>query len=201
MKNNTINILNDFPLSWQTGSSTDGINADMIKSLSESEPAITQDEFTTLLSSHSEFLAEGGAGGTWQTFVVGGIVFGIYQGAIAKAGNQMGLKHKHNEQINMKEVQMPYTNGVGMLCKNADFSKANLSGSLFTDSDFEYSIFEEANLEGVDFSRSNLQNCNFKNANLAGADFENCDCTGADFRGAVLTNSRFPCAKLDYILR
>jgi len=195
------NLTAIFPLSDSEGSPTNGINSELIKELSMSENAITSDELQIICNEHDLFLQNGGIGGSWQTILVSGLVIGVYFGANSTVGKQAALNGKRIENVMIKPLKLPYTNGVGLICKNQNLCNSDFHKSLFTDCIFENSCFENANLQGVDFSRSNLRNCSFKNADLSFADFENCDCTGTDFRGAKLHDSRFPGAILLNILR
>jgi hypothetical protein len=190
-----------FPLCTEEGSSTDTINNELIFSMAESSSPVTKSELEKLISDHNRFLADGGAGGTWQTMLVGGLVIGVYYGASASEGEQAQLAGKILSDLNLKNITIPYSNGIGMICRKQNFFQSNLRNSLFTDCFFEGTCFEEANLSGCDFSRSKMTGCSFKNADLTGVDFENCDLTGSDFRGAKLSGSRFPGAIIKNINR
>lgn len=186
-----------FPLSDSKGNSTSQLNTSFIQQIAFSSKPLTKTQFNAMLKKHHLFLASGGAGGTWQTVHVSGLVLGIYTGTKHQEGEQASFDRKHiPSRLDIIGKDLPFANFCGCHAKRVDFSEADLSYSLFTDSNLEQCIFADSNLAGVDFSRANLKNASFMNANLQGADFENCDLTGADFTGALLEGSRFPGAIL-----
>ncbi len=186
-----------FPMSDAPGASVAGLKTLQMQQNAELRPPMKGSELKGILEKHHRFLSTGGAGGKWETVHVSGLVLGIYTGAKAREGEQANLDRKHiPDTLELTGIPLPFANFCGCFAKGVDFSEADLSSSLFTDSMLENSNFGEANLDGVDFSRANLRNACFMNANLTGTDFENCDLTGADFTGAILTDSRFPGADL-----
>jgi uncharacterized protein YjbI with pentapeptide repeats len=162
-------------------------------------------DFQTTLAAHQEFIGSGGAGGRWETVVTdanleSGIVFGIYLGAAASAGEQADLGHQRLEGLDLKGVSLPYADLTGCVCMHQDLAGADLRGSLCIDADFTGSSFANARLARCDFSRSELAGCNFRGADLTNADFENANLTGADLRGAKLASTRFTDAVLERAL-
>lgn len=177
----------------KAGSSTASLNTTLMQQISFGSKPLTITQLRAMIKNHHLFLGSGGAGGTWQTVHVSGLVLGIYSGPKHKEGEQANFDRKHIPvRLDLVDVDLPFGNFCGCYAKRVDFSESNLSNSLFTDAVLEEAIFADANLSSVDFSRANLKNASFMNANLMGADFENCDLTGADFRGANLEGSRFP---------
>lgn len=194
------NIARLFPESSNPGNDITNINSSLMVILAEGSSPISSKEWQEILEDHQQFLETGGSGGNWETYLTdGGLVFGVYLGATGKEGEQAHLEHKNLEGQNLRNLQLPYANLLGVLCKNQDLSGANLSYCLLTDSVFDNTNFEGANLDGADFSRSSLRNCNFRKAILKKVDFENCDLSGSDFTGASLEGSRFPGAKLENV--
>jgi hypothetical protein len=194
-------LVEEFPLCAEDGSSSETINNVLILSMAESSTPISKKEFSKMIEAHNLFLLSGGVGGTWQTLLVSGLVIGVYFGVNAKEGEQAQLAGKILKDLDLKNKSLAFINGIGMICRKQNFFKSDLKNGLYTDSYFEGSCFEEANLSGCDFSRSKMTACSFKNADLSCVDFENCDLSGSDFRGANLTGSRFPGAILNNILR
>jgi uncharacterized protein YjbI with pentapeptide repeats len=175
----------------------------MMAALVDEEP-LAADEFAQIVAQHREFIASGGGGGSWQTFVTQdntetGIVLGVYVGQenAEAAGAQAKLSHKRLDGLDLRGVELPFADLCGVSCRGQDLRGANLSGSLITDADFVGSKFQEADLAGADFSRTDLTGCDFRKANLAGADMENADLSGADLRGANVKGARFTGAKME----
>ncbi len=186
-----------FPLSDKPGSSTAGLQTAMMQQMAETSKPITKSQFQKITEEHHKFLASGGAGGKWQTVQVSGLVIGIYSGVKFEEGEQAVFDRKHiPASLDLSDTALPFSNFCGCFAKGVDFSGADLSRSLFTDSMLAGTLFAEARLNACDFSRANLQGANFVNADLRDADFENCDLTGADFTGALLEGSKFPGAIL-----
>jgi len=158
-------------------------NYGMMKIMRESATQISSDEWKTTLADHAAFIAGGGGGGKWQTVNIGegpaGLVMGVYLGAKSEQGKQASVSQKNLEGLDLKGVELPYANVVGVKCCKKDFEGANLEGSLFTDSDFTGTSFKNANLSKADFSRSVMVDCDFTGSNVTGTDFENVDLTGA----------------------
>ena len=154
--------------------------------------------FATILEQHREFIASGGGGGRWLTLVTEddpatGLIMGLYEGEQNKdaKGAQANLEHKRLDGLDLRGVQLPYANLLGVSARAQNFKSANLAGSLATDADFTGANFEGANLSGADFSRSELSGCNFRGANLANTDFQNADLSAADLSEANTIGTSF----------
>jgi Pentapeptide repeats (8 copies) len=165
---------------------------------------LAADEFAKIVAQHRKFIASGGGGGCWHTFVTEGdaetgVVLGVYVGQEndEATGVQAELSHKRLDGLDLRGVELPFADLCGVSCRGQDLRGANLSGSLITDADFAGSNFQKADLSGADFSRTDLTGCDFRKANLSGTDFENADLSGADLRGANVKGTRFPGAKMD----
>jgi uncharacterized protein YjbI with pentapeptide repeats len=161
------------------------------------ETPIPEEVFALIRAQHREFIASGGGGGHWETFVTSGgtetgIVLGVYVGQQNQeaTGAQAQLSHKRLEGLDLRGLELPYADLCGVSCRAQDLSGANLAGSLVTDSDFEGSSLRGANLAGADFSRANLRGCDLREADLTRTDLENADLTGADLRDAKLNKTR-----------
>lgn len=191
-----------FPLANQPGAATTGINTKGMQDRALNAAPVTQAELEQMLREHSEFLVSGGAGGSWQTLMLGGMIIGAYKGGNNSRGKQAIFDMKFfPQELDLQELQLPYSSWCGAWLKYQNFSDSDLEGALLTDAMLEKTIFADCNLKGVDFSRANLKAVSFMNANLQGADFENCDLTDADFRGANLDGARFPGAVLKHVKR
>lgn len=171
------------------------------------EHPLTEAEFAAIQARHREFIASGGGGGRWETFVTPGgtetgIVLGVYVGQrnAAAAGEQAQLAHKRLDGLDLRGAELPYADLCGVSCRAQDLSGANLAGSLATDADFEGTSFRGANLAGADFSRANLRGCDLRDANLTRTDFENADLTDVDLRGATLDQTRLHGALMPGVL-
>jgi hypothetical protein len=168
----------------------------MMVELRENAKPMTQEEFDKKLEEHYKFMNSGGAGGRWETLVTEGgietgVVFGVYVGPKGTEGEQLNVSHSNLEQLNLENIFLAYADLVGILCRNQNFKKTDLTGSLFIDSDFTGTSFEGADLSKADFSRSKMINCNFSKANLTNTDMEDVDLTGSDLRSAILDDTRF----------
>ncbi|MCH2044447.1 MAG: pentapeptide repeat-containing protein [Saprospiraceae bacterium] len=198
----TLVFIQDFPLADQPGSPTDHIHTNRMQDRAKGVVALQQTEMHEIIRKHILFLNSGGIGGRWQMISLRNFVCGIYQGAQGTQGEQAILDMQHlPHELDLLELQLPYSSWCGVHARYQDFSDADLTGSLFSDAMLEKTIFADANLQNVDFSRASLRGASFMNANLRGADFENADLTDADFRGAILEGARFPGATLKRILR
>jgi uncharacterized protein YjbI with pentapeptide repeats len=196
MQNDANFFLKTFPLSNQKGA-----DKSEMQQIAQQKTPLSEQEIKEIIQQHHQFLSTGGAGGTWQTLQLQGMVIGIYVGADANAGTQAVLEKRHiSDVIDLQEIVLPFANFCGVYCRNQDFSEADLSHCLFTDAYLENTIFADTKLQNSDFSRANLRNVSFMNADLRNADFENCDLTKADFRGALLEGAKFPGAKLKGII-
>lgn len=190
-----------FPLSDQKGGSTNGINKKRISSLAKSSKPISKKELEKIIEKHFNFLSAGGAGGEWQTILVGDMVVGLYNSPmIVSDGEQANFERVNLRKIELNGKEIPFANFCSVYKENGDFKNANLNYCLFTDAHLEGADFQNANLQKTDFSRANLCGANFQNANLKGVDFENCDLRGADFRNTKLNDTRFPGANLEGVL-
>ena len=150
---------------------------------------ISQEGFDKILEDHDTFLLQGGAGGTWDTFYIKNLIFGVYLKPKPNQGTQAKLCFNNLAEIELKNISIPYADCSAILCENKDWSGADLEGSLFIDSILNHCSFENADLYGADFSRSDMKNCNFQGASLIKTDFENCDLSGANFKGAQIDAS------------
>ena len=190
-----------FPLSDQKGRSCAGINKKRITELAKKSKPVSDKQLEQMIEKHFDFLSNGGAGGKWQTLLVKGMVVGIYDlPLIVKDGEQATFERANLRKVQLANKEIPFANFCGVYKKNGDFSNANLSYCLFTDSFLVGADFSGADLKNTDFSRADLRGARFQNANLHGADFENCDLTGADFRNTKLNETRFPGARLEGVL-
>jgi hypothetical protein len=183
------------------------IRYNMMRLLVEKNP-LSAEEFAQIVKQHQEFIASGGGGGRWQTFVTPGdtetgVVLGVYTDQPNKdtAGAQAQLEYKRLDGLDLRGIALPYANLCGVSCREQDLRGANLEGSLITDSDFSGSNFQKANLRSADFSRADLMNCDFRDADLSNTDFENADLTGSDMRGASIVGARFTNAVMDGVLQ
>lgn len=198
----TLIFVQEFPLADQAGSSSTSIDTKGMQHRAQRSTALTQEEVEEIMHEHFEFLNSGGIGGRWQSMLIKNIVFGVYLGTKSERGRQAILDmRKIPQNVDLQELQLPYSSWCGVYARYQDFSDADLTGSLMTDANLEKTIFVDANLENVDFSRANLRGTSFMNANLRGVDFENCDLTDSDFRGALLEGTRFPGAILKGVQR
>ena len=194
--------IQDFSMVMQPGADCTGIQTGLMINMAQSGDELDEQDLQELLEEHQAFFKSGGMGGTWETYVVGGIVFGLYNHSASTQGEQLNLNLKNIARFKRLPIlEIPFAYMIGLYAPGFDFSRCDLSGSCMTDSQLEGSNFESANLERVDFSRAILKGANFQNAMLAGADFENCDLKGADFRGAVLRDARFPGANINGVWR
>lgn len=194
-------FLKTFPLSNQKGADKSAIKTQKMQQIAQQKTPLSEQEIKEIIQQHHQFLSTGGAGGTWQTLQLQGMVIGIYIGADANAGTQAILEKRHiSDTIDLQEIVLPFANFCGVYCRNQDFSEANLSYCLFTDAYLENTIFADTKLQNSDFSRANLRNVSFMNADLRNADFENCDLTKADFSGALLEGAKFPGAILKGVI-
>jgi uncharacterized protein YjbI with pentapeptide repeats len=190
-----------FPLSGQKGQSTNGINKRRIISIAKNSMPVLRSDLERILEKHFDFLFAGGAGGAWQTILVGGLVVGLYNvPLIVKEGEQASFERANLIKIELSDKEIPFANFCSVYNEKGDFSNANFSYCLFTDSFLEGADFHGSNLQNTDFSRASLRDANFQNANLQGVDFENCDLTGADFRNTEIKTARFPGANLEGVL-
>lgn len=165
-------------------------------------PPLSQEEFLEIMAQHDLFLEHGGAGGSWQTFFINNLIFGVYQSPGNKKipGKQAKLGFHKLQGLPLRGVSLPYADCAAILSEGQNWEGADLEGSLFIDSILQGSSFRGADLWGVDFSRSDLQNCDFREARLQKVDFQDCNLSGSDFRGAVLdANTQFKDAILDQV--
>ena len=169
---------------------------EMMSLLVDTDP-LPRAQLEAILAAHAAFIAAGGGGGRWETFVTSGgfelgVVLGVYvrTGEKVTEGSQADLTHKRLEGLDLTGVELPYANCCGAWCQNQDMSGANLQGSLWVDSDLSGSVLRGANLSGADISRSQLVGCDLRDANLTGADLENADLRNADLSGALLDGAR-----------
>lgn len=190
-----------FPFSDLPGSSISHINRNRMNSLAKSKRPIDTLQLDKILNQHLLFLEHGGAGGTWLTVVINGIVTGIYNGPQVGRGKQAQLEHNHfGSSCTLKKRSLPFSNCCGIYAPELQCQHVNLSHSLLTDTDLSCANFKNAQLKKVDFSRSVLTGVDFRGADLRYADFEHCDLRTANFRGANLHGARFPGVKLEGVL-
>lgn len=190
-----------FPLSNQSGQPTNGIDKKRITGLAKAATPLLPGQLEKIVEKHFDFLFAGGAGGEWQTILVGGLVVGMYKvPEVLKAGEQANFERANLSKTDLANREIPFANFCGVFKENGDFSNADLSYCLFTDAFLEGGDFHGTNLQNTDFSRANLRGANFQYANLKGVDFENCDLQGADFRNTKLSETRFPGANLQGVL-
>lgn len=156
------------------------------------------EEFAQIIEEHAQFLASGGGGGGWSTFVtpggtVAGLVLGVYVGpsGATPAGKQAVLDHHRLDGLDLAGAQLPFASLCGVSCRGQNLDGANLHGALLVDSDFTGSSFRGADLRGADLSRCDLVGCDFRDCDLRQADLENANVSGADMTGAKVTRARF----------
>ncbi len=190
-----------FPHSWEPGAPVQGINYQRIRQMAASNSAVSTVALERMIEDHHCFLSEGGAGGQWQTLLLGGLVVAIYEKEGKNSNQQFSLEYRRLEAgVSLAQRALPFSNCCAALLENLPAQEAILSHSLFTDALLIKAHFERAQLQNVDFSRADLRQACFSQADLSGADFENCDLRGADFRGARIVGARFPGAQLDGVL-
>src|SRR5262249_13193668 len=133
--------------------------------------------FAEILEQHRQFIASGGGGGRWETYVThddreSALIIGVYmdQERTETEGEQAQLQHNRLDGLDLRGVELPYANMCGVSCRGQDLSDAHIEGSLVTDSDFSNSCFRGARLAKTDFSRSKLTNCDFREADLSYTD-------------------------------
>jgi len=185
-----------FPLSSEPGASVSNINSSMMRSLTESNELLQQENFEEIINEHKKFIEAGGMGGKWQTFVTSGLVLGVYFGVTVSNGKQADFFHKKFTGLDLKNRNYSASNFIASIGEGVDISYSQMENCIFTDAFWKIANFENCNLKGTDFSRSDLSGCNFRYCNLENTDFENCNLENADFTGAILTGSRFPGAIL-----
>jgi uncharacterized protein YjbI with pentapeptide repeats len=173
------------------------------KLVQEAKP-IDEKIFDEKCLQHLKFLEKGGAGGHWDTFYITDLIFGTYRHeGDAPKDLQASFVFFNLSDMRLSGMRLPYSNCATIHCQAADWSHADLEGTLFIDSILNSCSFEYADLTSADFSRSEMKYCSFRGANLHNTDFENCDLTGADFefahidettkfKGANLTNAKMP---------
>ncbi len=164
------------------------IDYKLMFAIAEDTP-LSQGELDAIAKTHAAFIASGGGGGTWETFVTSGMVFALYCGP---AGNEAELRYKKIEGIALRGLVLPYSEWIGSLCRGQDLTGADLTGSVLVDADFTGTSFRDAKLSRTDFSRSKLVGCDFSGADLSRADLENADLSYADLRGARLDGIKTP---------
>lgn len=191
-----------FSGSHKKGANSHHLKTEQMQAKAVASPAITPEDLQAITQSHHEFLRSGGIGGKWQSYHLGGLVFGIYINpnpsknsskgvqALLERRNFSGTPDQPND-LNTKYLELPFANLCGCYAKAQDFEGADISHSFVTDAMLQGASFEQAQLQYCDFSRSNLRNVNFRNAQLHYCDFENCDLSNADFTGATWDNARF----------
>ena len=161
-------------------------------------------KFEEICLRHMKFLETGGAGGSWKTYYINELIYGAYQHeGSPNTDLQASFFFYDLSVMPLSGIRLQYSNCATILCQAADWSHADLEGTLFIDSILNSCSFEYADLYAADFSRSEMKYCNFRGANLHKADFEDCDLTGADFenariddttnfKGAILVNAKMP---------
>lgn len=181
-------------------SSERGMDHGLIRSLTASADAMSDEEWAETLDKHASFLAAGGAGGSWTPLSAGGLPMCIYHGKEVADGEQAVFRLKRLDGRDASEVDLSWSDLSGASFVGARFAEANLAQSMAMDSVMDECDFSGANLSGADFSGTSLRGANFRKANLSGADMEATDLTGADFTGAILEGARFPGAILDGVV-
>ena len=190
-------IADYFPFCTHQGADSSMINTARIRQLALNNTPLSTQRIRSIIENHLAFLQNGGAGGKWKTIHVKGIVLALYFGGEVSKGEQANFELQQLPNgINLEEVILPFANFCSSKIEQANFYKADLAYSIFTDVAAKNINFREANLAYVDFTRANLEDADFSNANLVGADFENCHLKGANFKGANLSGTRFPGANL-----
>ncbi len=191
-------IISDyFPFCTQQGTDSSMINKSRIQQLILQKAPLPNHHIKTIIQQHLIFLQNGGAGGTWKTIHLKGIVLALYFGEEVNRGMQANFELQQlPNDVDLQEVMLPFANFCSSKIEQINFHAADLAYSIFTDVMAQNANFSKANLAYVDFTRGDLENANFANANLVGADFENCNLKGANFKGANLSKTRFPGADL-----
>lgn len=95
---------------------------------------------------------------------------------------------------------------IGIVARDADFTKATLANQTIQEGNFEGATFSEASLSGTTFMNVSLRDARFPNAHAAGlkvlggslegASFKNADLYSATFEGVDLTQTSFEGARL-----
>lgn len=178
------------------------INLDLVRSLCESNPPLTEAELANMVAEHELFISIDGGTGTWSHNSVANLPLTLYLNRKETEAKQMFLRNKIIAVgTSLAGQKLQYANLTGACCEEIELSNACLEGSVLTDGLWSRTIFDGADLRGTDFSGSQLRGASFVGANLSNADFQQSDCTGADFSGAILKNSRWGSAILDDIIR
>ncbi|MEM1319270.1 MAG: pentapeptide repeat-containing protein [Bacteroidota bacterium] len=187
-----------FPQADEPGAALPNINLRQLRQIAVATLPPTPQELSQCIIAHHQFLNSGGAGGSWKTLLVNGLVLGFYSGAEGRRGKQASFEHRCLTGLTgLAGQQLPYANCCGTLAEGLDATAADLSYCLFSDAWLPKATFDEALLRQSDFSRAHLVGASFAGADLRRADFENCDLRGADFSGALLAGARFPGANLE----
>jgi len=190
-----------FPLSDQVGSDISLINSTLLQQIAQSDPPLKKEELEQMIKDHLIFLMSGGAGGSWKTILIKGLVLGIYKGPEGKEGKQASFEKRHLKQdLELSSLELPFSNFCAAFAPQVSFFNSDLSHCLFTDAHLEEAVFKKSNLHKSDFSRANLAGASFADSDCSDVDFENCNLIGADFRGARLNGARFPGAQLDQVI-
>lgn len=190
-------ISNYFPFSTYPGTDRSMINPSRIQQLILLKPPLSKKYIAKAIQQHLIFLQQGGAGGTWKTIHLKGIVIALYLGEEVTLGKQATFELQQLPiGLDLSEAMLPFANFCSSKIEQVNFQNANVSYSIFTDAIAKDVNFSNANLAYADFSRGDFENANFENANLIGADFENCNLKGANFKGTQLDNAKFPGAIL-----
>jgi uncharacterized protein YjbI with pentapeptide repeats len=188
----------NFPLSNLPGSNIRHIDQQKMHQLVKSKKPLTPAQVSELIVKHLIFLESGGAGGSWTTLVIDGIVTGIYNFKGTHKGRQAEFEHYQlNRECSLEGQLLSFANCCGLYAPALEAPSVDLSYSLMTDSFLPDANFQGGLLKRADFSRAVLTNVDFRDADLRYADFENCNLSGANFRGARLEGTRFPGAILE----
>jgi len=128
--NNTIqnNLKDHFPLSNQKGRDRTTINLSLIRQQALKKQPLPSNHISKLISEHHKFLRSGGAGGKWKTILLKGLVFGIYDGVEARAGNQANFEYAHIlSDCIFDNLALPFSNWCGAFAENFNASGIELS--------------------------------------------------------------------------
>jgi len=104
------------------------------------------------------------------------------------------LREANLSRANLSGSKLTKVDFRGSSLSGADLTGADLTGANLSTTDLSSANFSNANLKGAILSSSDLNSANFSNANLKGATLSNSDLrranfVGANLEGAILENS------------
>ena len=105
-------------------------------------------------------------------------------------------REKSYTGLNLKDVNLSYTDLREVNLKGADLSGADLNGVNFKGADLNDANLSRANLSGVDLSRANLSEVNLSGLNLSRANLSGLNLNDAKLSGANLNDANLSRANL-----